>query len=161
MYIPCQPVQDSPSGLSSVHHMGGVPTPATPGVWAVSHRDFDRAQQGRGHPSNPSSSFELVTDVTFIWSLPATSAFVTGTFSNWETTAAMTLTSGPDGPIWVYSKALPPGEYQYKCSFLSRLSSSIPSSATFSTILARIPSIFETLTASLTLNIFFSNSVCE
>lgn len=121
MYIPCQSVPDSSPARSSTHHIGGVPTPATPGIWAVSHRDIDRAQQGRGHPSSPSSSFELVTDVTFIWSFPATSAFVTGTFSNWETTAAMTLTSSPDGPIWVYSKALPPGEYQYKCSLLLHL----------------------------------------
>lgn len=104
---------ESPSRWSSPH----VSTPITPGVWAVSHRDIDRAQQERAHASGTRSSFELVTDVTFIWPYPAKSAFVTGTFSNWETTAAMSYTSSPDGPMWVYSKALAPGDYQYKCTF--------------------------------------------
>lgn len=96
--------------------MGGVPTPATPGVWSVSHRDIDRVQAERCHAVGPRPSFDLVTDVTFIWSYPAKSAFVTGTFSNWETTVPLTKTNtSGDGGIWVLSKALPPGEYQYKC----------------------------------------------
>lgn len=110
---------ESPSSRASSQNLHGVPTPATPGIWAVSHRDIDRAQQERAHTSKPRSSFELVTDVTFLWSYPAKSAFVTGTFSNWETTVAMALTNGPDGPVWVYSMALPPGDYQYKCSFFA------------------------------------------
>lgn len=93
--------------------MGALP-PATSGIWAVSYHDFNRANNLQPYLSDR-PSFELVTDVTFIWSLPAKSAFVTGTFSNWETTAAMTLTTTPDGPIWLYSVALPPGDYQYKC----------------------------------------------
>lgn len=95
--------------------MGGVPTPATPGIWSVSHRDIDRAQAERAQTSGPRSSFELFTDVTFIWSYPAKSAFVTGNFGNWETTDAMSLTSAAEGSVWVLSKALPPGDYQYKC----------------------------------------------
>lgn len=116
--MPPQASKDASSpSCSPSHHVSGVPTPATPGVWAVSHRDIDRAQQERAHASGPRSSFELVTDVTFIWSYPATSAFVTGNFSNWETTVAMVPMSSPEGPVWVYSKALPPGDYQYKCEF--------------------------------------------
>lgn len=66
---------------------------------------------------------QLVTDVPFVWSYPAKSAFVTGTFCNWEDTVPMTLITGVDGPIWVLSKALPPGEYQYKCKINLNLSS--------------------------------------
>eukprot|EP00177_Eucheuma_denticulatum_P000126 GFKZ01000224.1.p1 GENE.GFKZ01000224.1~~GFKZ01000224.1.p1 ORF type:complete len:559 (+),score=56.13 GFKZ01000224.1:44-1678(+) len=103
-----------PSTEESTPQVGNVPTPATPGVWAVSHRDIDRAHAERSHASGPRSYFELVTEVTFIWNYPAKSAFVTGTFSNWETTVPMTLTHGPEGAVWVLSKALPPGDYQYK-----------------------------------------------
>lgn len=113
--MPSGAESESPSRWSTPH----VPTPITPGVWAVSHRDIDRVQQERAHASGTRSSFELVTDVTFIWPYPAKSAFVTGTFSNWETTVAMCQTTSPDGPVWVYSKALPPGDYQYKCAFFT------------------------------------------
>lgn len=99
------------------HHLG-VATPATPGVWSVSHRAIDRVQARRATASGPRSSFELITDVTFTWSYPANSAFVTGTFSTWEKTDAMSQTSAADGSVWVLSKALPPGDYQYKCQFL-------------------------------------------
>lgn len=106
--------RESPPGRS----LSGVPTPATPGIWSVSHRDIDRVQAKRQRQtSGPRSSFELVTDVTFLWSYSAKSAFVTGTFSNWETTVPMTFTQSPEGPLWVLSKALPPGDYQYKCMY--------------------------------------------
>lgn len=104
---------DASAGTVHSPHRRGQ-TPATPGVWAVSHRDIDRAQAGIRETAGTRASFELVTDVSFVWSYPANSAFVTGTFSNWETTVPMTQTSGMDGPIWVLTKALPPGDYQYK-----------------------------------------------
>lgn len=118
--MPSHAVCDSPRARGSPPQVGGVPTPATPGVWAVSHSDLDRAHAEHAHESGPRSSFELVTDVTFLWSYPAKSAFVTGTFSNWETTVPMTLNQAPEGPLWVLSKALPPGDYQYKCTFALR-----------------------------------------
>lgn len=97
--------------------VSGVPTPATPGVWAVSHRDIDiyASNSSNSNFKKHESSFELVTDVTFIWPYGAKSAFVTGNFSNWETTVAMIETKNSEGNcVWIYSKALPPGEYQYK-----------------------------------------------
>lgn len=93
--------------------LGAIPSPATPGVWMVSHQDV-RTHSELSRRTGPSSSFELVVDVTFVWSYPAKSAFVTGTFGNWETTIPMAKTTGIDGSFWVLSKALPPGEYQYK-----------------------------------------------
>lgn len=107
-------VSDTSHPCGSPPAVGGVPTPVTPGVWAVSHLDIDRVQARNAQASGRSSSFELVTEVTFLWSYPAKSAFVTGTFSNWETTVPMTLTQSPDGPVWILSKALPRGDYQYK-----------------------------------------------
>jgi hypothetical protein len=94
---------------------GAIPSPATPGVWLVPHLDVRQRSQLTGH-SGPPPSFDLVVDITFVWSYPAKSAFVTGTFGNWETTIPMVETSGVDGSFWVLSKALPPGDYQYKCA---------------------------------------------
>lgn len=116
---------------------GAVPSPATPGVWMVSHNDV-RTHEQLSQRTGPQTSFELVVDVTFVWSYPAKSAFVTGTFSNWETTVPMTQTTNQDGTFWILSKALPPGDYQYKCLFLCLcLSSIVPKAKFFQTVYSR------------------------
>eukprot|EP00172_Hildenbrandia_rubra_P001827 Plantae.Rhodophyta-Hildenbrandia_rubra.ctg24367.p1 GENE.Plantae.Rhodophyta-Hildenbrandia_rubra.ctg24367~~Plantae.Rhodophyta-Hildenbrandia_rubra.ctg24367.p1 ORF type:complete len:591 (-),score=76.24 Plantae.Rhodophyta-Hildenbrandia_rubra.ctg24367:1104-2876(-) len=89
----------------------------TPGVWSVSHSDLGKAHaemQQEQQESPKVSRFELVTDVTFVWPYDASSAFLTGTFSNWEQTTPMTRVSSREGTYWTLSKALPPGDYQYK-----------------------------------------------
>ncbi|CAN8070688.1 unnamed protein product [Agarophyton chilense] len=111
--MPTSAFSHSPPNCSS-SALGGVPTPATPGIWSVSHDEINRAHAESAHTNGPRSSFELVTDVTFTWPYPASSAFVTGTFCNWETTDAMTQTPAAEGSVWIFRKALPPGEYQYK-----------------------------------------------
>lgn len=91
-----------------------VQTSLTPSVWEVSHSRIDQSQRESGSTAVTTSAFDLVTDVSFVWAYPAKSAFVTGTFSNWETTDRMAEIPGLDSPIWAFSKALPPGDYQYK-----------------------------------------------
>lgn len=86
----------------------------------VSHNDV-RTHERLAQQTGPQTAFELVVEVTFVWSYPAKSAFVTGTFSNWETTVPMTQITNSDGTHWVLSKPLPPGDYQYKCSYPSNL----------------------------------------
>eukprot|EP00184_Porphyridium_aerugineum_P003667 CAMPEP_0184695146 /NCGR_PEP_ID=MMETSP0313-20130426/2868_1 /TAXON_ID=2792 /ORGANISM="Porphyridium aerugineum, Strain SAG 1380-2" /LENGTH=687 /DNA_ID=CAMNT_0027153549 /DNA_START=474 /DNA_END=2537 /DNA_ORIENTATION=+ len=96
-----------------------VRTPATPGVWSVSHQDLDSfAKVGDRYGPNSTSlsqRFELVTEVTFCWTQKANSAFVTGTFNAWEVTIPMSKVTTTDGTeVWVAVKVLPPGDYQYK-----------------------------------------------
>jgi hypothetical protein len=129
-----------PGGIRPSPSVNALPSPATPGLWLVSHSDVRSA--GAAHRAGSSGersglapagaagndAFDLVVDVSFVWSYPAKFAFVTGTFGNWETTEAMTkVTSssaitaaaggdgGDGGEYWVLSKALPPGDHQYKC----------------------------------------------
>jgi len=92
----------------------------TPGVWSVSHTDLPQLlplQQSPNQSLNSSttSPLELVTDVTFCWTEPASSAFVTGTFNSWEITIPLTKITTPERTqLWVAVKSLPPGDYQYK-----------------------------------------------
>ena len=86
----------------------------TPGVWSVSHSDLGKAHAEMQLEQPRLSRFELVTDVTFVWPYDASSVYVTGTFSNWEQTTAMDRVSSREGTYWSLSKALPPGDYQYK-----------------------------------------------
>lgn len=87
-HISYQPVHGScPGRLSSLLHVGDVPAPATSEAWAGSQHDIDLTQQNRAHATSSTSSLELVTDITFIWSLSVTPAFVTGTINNRRTTA--------------------------------------------------------------------------
>ncbi|KAA8494671.1 5'-AMP-activated protein kinase subunit beta-2 [Porphyridium purpureum] len=113
-------------------------TPATPGIWSVSHQNLDsfarisanigigigsvvsaeeQKDQGGRSVGHAVQNFPatLVTDVTFCWTQKASSAFVTGTFNSWEVTIPLTLATTTEGnEVWIAVKSLPPGEYQYK-----------------------------------------------
>eukprot|EP00871_Galdieria_phlegrea_P003881 jgi/Galph1/4494/GphlegSOOS_G3186.1 len=70
-------------------------------------------EQEKQVSSNHVSS-ELLTEVIFEWKYPASSAFVTGTFNDWSEVLSMLKVSRPEGEVWVATKSLPAGVYQYK-----------------------------------------------
>uniref|UniRef100_A0A7S0BL98 B30.2/SPRY domain-containing protein n=2 Tax=Rhodosorus marinus TaxID=101924 RepID=A0A7S0BL98_9RHOD len=92
----------------------GMPTPSTPGVWSVSHQDLQKLGGEEDLSSATIDTGQIVTEVYFCWTVDANSAFVTGEFNNWEVTLPMEKVNTRDGEVWIASKMLPPGSFQYK-----------------------------------------------
>ncbi|GJQ11762.1 hypothetical protein GpartN1_g3553.t1 [Galdieria partita] len=59
-------------------------------------------------------SVELLTEVIFEWRYPASSAFVTGTFNDWNDLLPMSRCQEGEDEVWRATKSLPAGVYQYK-----------------------------------------------
>mmetsp|Transcript_19492 Transcript_19492/g.28307 ORF Transcript_19492/g.28307 Transcript_19492/m.28307 type:complete len:161 (+) Transcript_19492:547-1029(+) len=98
----------------------GMPTPSTPGVWSVSHQDLQKLGGEEDLSSATIDTGQIVTEVYFCWTVDANSAFVTGEFNNWEVTLPMEKVNTRDGEVWIASKMLPPGSFQYKCKYIHR-----------------------------------------
>jgi len=58
----------------------------------------------------------LLTEVVFEWRYPASSAFVTGTFNDWNDLLPMSRFQEGEEEVWRATKSLPEGVYQYKCT---------------------------------------------
>ncbi|GJD10783.1 hypothetical protein Gasu2_49530 [Galdieria sulphuraria] len=59
-------------------------------------------------------SVQLLTEVVFEWRYSATSAFVTGTFNDWNDLIPMSRLQQGEDEVWRATKSLPAGVYQYK-----------------------------------------------
>jgi len=59
-------------------------------------------------------SVSLLTEVVFEWRYPASSAFVTGTFNDWNDLLPMSRFQEGEEEVWRATKSLPEGVYQYK-----------------------------------------------
>lgn len=101
----------------------GADTASTvPGVWSVSHQDLSSlaaaAAEVATRDPRDVGALDPVTEVMFYWTQPANSAFVTGNFTNWEVTLPMSQMETKEGStVWVTSRGLAPGDYQYKCEW--------------------------------------------